>query len=63
MRIVREEIDSSACLRVRVFVCIFVCVQPYSIALFGMPFALPTPQGRWTQRLKDISKTEIRGLR
>ena len=25
--------------------CIFVCVQPYSTTLFGVPFPLPTPQG------------------
>ena len=23
----------------------FVCVQPYSTTLFGVPFPLPTPQG------------------
>jgi hypothetical protein len=28
-----------------VFSCIFVCVQPYSKILFGVPFPLPTPQG------------------
>ncbi len=27
------------------FSCIFVCVQPYSTTLFGVPFPLPTPQG------------------
>ncbi len=25
--------------------CIFVCVQPYSNTLFGVPFPLPTPPG------------------
>ncbi len=31
--------------------------------LFGVPSPFPTPQGRWDQQLRDISETEIRGLR
>ncbi len=37
-------------------------VQPCSTTLFGVPFLLPTPQGRWDRRLRDIPETDIRGL-
>ncbi len=30
--------------------------------LFGVPFPLPTPQGRLNRQLRDIPKIEIRGL-
>jgi len=43
--------------------CISVRVQPYSTTLFGVPFPLPTPQGRWDRQLRDKPETEIRGLR
>ena len=41
---------------------IFVCVQSYSTTLFGVPFPLPTPQGRWDRQLRDMPETDIRGL-
>ena len=49
--------------RISVWGMIFVCVQPYSTTLFGVPFPLPTPQGRWDRHLRDKPETEIRGLR
>ncbi len=42
---------------------VFMCVQPDSTTLFGVPFPLPTPQGRWDRQLRDMPETEIRGLR
>ena len=42
---------------------IFVCVHPSSTTLFGLPFSLPIPQGRWDRHLRDMPETEIRGLR
>ncbi len=44
---------------------VFVCVQPHSTTLFGVPFprALPTPQGHWDRQLRDKPETEIRELR
>jgi hypothetical protein len=42
---------------------IFVSLQPYSTVLFGVPFSLPTPQGRWASRLRIMPKREIRILR
>ena len=37
-------------------------VQPFSTALFGVPFPLPTPQGRRAQQLKTRPECWIRGL-
>ncbi len=38
---------------------ILVCAQLYSTTLLGVPFPLPTPQGRWDQHLRDMPATEI----
>ncbi len=42
---------------------IFVSVQPTSTTLFGVPFPLPTPQGRRDSHLRTLPKREIRMLR
>ncbi len=40
----------------RVFSC---ACSLFSTALFGVPFPLPTPQGRWDRQLRDVLETEI----
>ncbi len=42
---------------------IFVCVQPESTTLFGVPFPHPTNEERWNRQLREMPETEIRGLR
>ena len=42
---------------------IFVSVQPFSTTLFGVPFPLPTPQGRRDSQLRTMPEREIRMLR
>ena len=42
---------------------IFVSVQPSSTTLYGVPFPLPTPQGRRDSQLRTMPKREIRMLR
>ena len=43
-------------------VLFLVGVQPFSTTLFGVPFPLPTPQGRRAQQLKTRLECWIRGL-
>ncbi len=38
-------------------------VQPSSTIIFGVPFPLPTPQGRWALQLKTMPEREIQMLR
>ena len=42
---------------------IFVSVQPSSTTLYGVPFPLPTPQGRRDSQLRTRPQREIRMLR
>ncbi len=42
---------------------IFVSVQPSSTTLFGVPFPLPTPQGRRDSHLRTTPEREFRMLR
>jgi hypothetical protein len=42
---------------------IFVSVQPSSTTLYGVPFPLPTPQGRRDSHLRTMPKHEFRMLR
>ncbi len=41
----------------------FVCVQPSSTTLFGVPSPRPTPQGRRAQQHRTMPEREIRVLR
>ncbi len=45
------------------YLLIFVSVQPSSTTLFGVPFPLPTPQGRRDSQLRTMLERDIRILR